>query len=736
MPPTPAPFSIPDDDSADASLAAKRFAMLAEVLTRTAIHTGANALQELTRTLGETLSAKRAHISRCCPESPQLMRVMAQWGTSEPGGETFLIKGSASEQTLAEGERHYWGDLAEKFPHNVHTYRSWGVCSYLGAPLIDSHGKTIGVLAVLFGEGERDRVLAVTMLRLFAMRAAAELERLLIEERRAKIENALRAAARGTADVVGEAFFSVLVQELGRALGARAVYLSQLQPGKADWVLRIAGMEDGQPLPLVSEMLPRESPTRETLAAGYLHVPAEARARYPSNPVLARLEVDSFIGVALRSSHGETLGALTLLGVNPVQDVELARSMLLIFAARAAAEIQRGEADAAVARIERQLLQTQKMEAIGTLAGGIAHDFNNILTGILGNTQLAQLSVHTNSAAVLRHLELVTQGCLRARDLIARILAFTRNHEQPMQCCSLGLLVEEALNLLRPGLPPSITLRARLPDDEMHILADPGQIHQILLNLCTNAVYALTPGGGVIEVGVDEIPAHDDWRSRHVQVRPEHGVRITVSDNGPGIPSELHERIFEPFFTTKPPGHGSGLGLAGVHGMIQAHNGAIVLETEPDKGATFHICFERCAAPVATTGPTIATGNAKDARARLRLMIVDDEPTITEVARIGLGQHGWDVRAFNDPQAALAAFLQAPESFDAVVSDLSMPGMDGATLAGEILARRPGLPLVIVSGYLRGQGIESARRAGVTRFLNKPFDLNALDEILRAAFRG
>jgi signal transduction histidine kinase/ActR/RegA family two-component response regulator len=739
--PTPAyPFSVPDDEPAEPGVAAKRFAALAEVLIRTASHTGANALEQLTRTLGATLNAKRAHISRCCPEAPSLMRFMAQWGSSDTAGAggTFPIKGSASEQTLAEGERHYWGDLEARFPHSAEMYRSWGVCSYLGAPLIDSHGRTIGVIAVLFGEGNHDRVLAVTILRLFAIRASAELDRLLAEERRAKIENALRAAARGTADVVGEAFFGALVLELGRALGARAVYLSRIRPEDVDHVLRIAGMEEGRLLPRVPVELARESPTRETLAAGYLHVPAGARARYPSNPVLARLEADAFIGVALRSARGEILGALTLLGVDAVQDAELARSMLLVFAARAAAEIERGEADAAVARIERQLRQTQKMEAIGTLAGGIAHDFNNILTGILGNTQLAQLSAPADSPDVNRHLELVIQGCLRARDLIARILAFTHNHEQPMRCCALGALVRETMDLLKPGLASSITLRARLPSDEMHIFADPGQIHQILLNLCTNAVHALTPGGGVIELSVDTIPAHDEWRSRHVQVLPEHDVRVTVADDGPGIPVELHERIFEPFFTTKPPGQGSGLGLAGVHGLIRAHSGAIVLEAEPGKGAKFHLCFQRCAPPAPPASPAgavFARAETKGAPRRLRLMIVDDEPTITNVALGGLGRFGWDVSAFNDPHDALAAFLRAPEGFDAVVSDLSMPGMDGAALAAELFARRPGLPLVMISGYMRGRGIESARRAGVTRFLNKPFDLNALDEILRAACR-
>ena len=725
--------SLSDGDAPDeAALAAHRFAVLTEALSRTSAHTGRDALQELACALGETLSARRSHISRFCPESPGHLRFVALWdgGTLNFDG-AFPLEGSASEQILLHGERHYWGDLVARFPHNARSYESWGVCSYLGAPLIDSRGQTIGVISVMFGPGNHDRVLATTVFRLFATRAAGELDRMLVEARRSSLENTLRAVVRGTASVVGEVFFSALVLELGRALGARAVYLSRLDCTDSNRVVRLAGVEDDQPLPLETVELPVISPTRDTMATGYLHVADSVRERYPGNPVLTRLRVDSFIGVALHSAKGETIGALTLLGLDPVQDAELARSMLLIFAARASAEIQRIESDAAVALIDAQLRHTQKLEALGTLAGGIAHDFNNILAGILGNTQLAQLAVDSRPEAVRRHLSLVVQGCTRARDLIGRILAFSRNHDQPLQPCALGSLVHEALQLLEPGLPRNITLRTDLPREDVHILADPGQIHQILLNLGANAAHALSPQGGTLEVSIALISPQDPWRDRHVQVRPEHTVRLSVRDNGPGIPAELHERIFEPFFTTKPVGSGSGLGLAGVHGMINAHGGAIVLESQPGEGATFHLCFARCTASAPPVCAAVLPLPAK--RHGKRLLIVDDEPTITEIASAGLRHLGWDPLAFSDARSALAVFRAAPGSFDALVTDLSMPGMDGAMLAREVLSIRPDLPVIIITGFMRAHDIEAAREAGVRHFLSKPFELDALDKELRAA---
>jgi signal transduction histidine kinase/ActR/RegA family two-component response regulator len=725
-------FSSSDGDPDDASLAARRFHGLTEALVRTSAHTGHDALQELTRALGEILNARRAHISRFCPEQPGHLRYVALWSGEilEYDG-TFLIEGSASGQVLRDGECHYWDDLAARFPLHQGLYQEWGVCSYLGAPLIDSRGRTIGVISVMFGPGAHDRVLTATVFRLFTMRAASELDRVLVDDRRRNLENTLRAVVRGTASVLGEAFFNALVLELARALRARAVYLTRLHPHEPDRLVRLAGVENDQQLPSCEVYLPAASPTRETLANGYVQIADSLRERYPDHEVINRIQADSFIGVALRSARGEPLGVLSLLGVDPLQDPDIAHSMLVIFAARAAAEIQRIESDAAVARIDAQLRHTQKLEALGTLAGGIAHDFNNILAGILGNTQLAGTDIVGNPQAVERHLGLVVQGCKRARDLVARILAFSSYHEQSREPCALAPLVREALQLLEPSLPANVRLRAELGSDDVHILADPGQIHQIILNLGTNAAHALAPQGGTLEVSVTLLGPKDPWRARHAQVRPEHTVRLSIRDDGPGIPPELHDRIFEPFFTTKAPGEGSGLGLAGVHGMISAHEGAIVLESKPGAGATFHLCFARCEAlaPVVNKSVPIAAPVAAPPRKR-RVLFVDDERTITDIASISLKRAGWDPIAFNDPRGAIDAVRDKSANFDVVVSDLSMPGIDGATLAREVFALRPGLPVVIITGFMRPHEVELARKAGVRYFLTKPFSMESLNTLL------
>ncbi len=720
-----------DGEPESASQAAHRFHVLAEALSRTSAHTGHNALQELARAMGETLNARRAHISRFCSERPGYMRYIALWdGKSMHAHGAFLIEGSASGQSLRDGETHHWDDLCVRFPAHRKRYESWGVCSYLGAPLIDSQGRAIGVISVMFGPGTHDRLLTATVFRLFTIRAASELDHVLGEERRMELEHTLRAVVRGTASVLGEAFFSAIVLELSRALRARAVYLTRVHPHEPDRLVRLAGVEFDQQLPPGEVQMPEASPTREVLAAGYFQVTDSLRVLYPDHPTINRIQADSFIGVVLRSARGETLGALTLLGLDPLQDLDLAHSMLVIFAARAAAEIQRTESDSAVARINAQLRHTQKLEALGTLAGGIAHDFNNILAGILGNTQLAGLEVTANPKAVARHLDLVVQGCKRARDLIARILAFSCYHDQPRQPCALSPLVREALQLLEPSLPGNIQLRAQLAPDDVHILADPGQIHQILLNLGTNAAHALTPQGGTLEVSVTLLDPKDPWRARHTQVRPEHTVRLSVRDDGPGIPVDLQERIFEPFFTTKPTGEGSGLGLAGVHGMISAHDGAIVLESTRGEGATFHLCFASCAATAPLTDEPSFSTVSTPPRQR-RVLLVDDERTITDIAMVSLRYAGWNVVVFNDPRAALAAICDDSAAFDVVVSDLSMPGLDGAMLAREVHALRPELPVIIITGFMRPHEVELARQAGVRDFLTKPFSMEALNELLQ-----
>ena len=382
-------------------------------------------------------------------------------------------------------------------------------------------------------------------------------------------------------------------------------------------------------------------------------------------------------------------------------------------------------------RLEAQLRRAQKMEAIGTLAGGIAHDFNNILAGIMGNTQLAMLDVN-EGAPTRRFLDNAYQGCLRARDLVRRILTFSRQAEQPRTVAPLGPIIEEALELLRASLPSSVVIVTRFASEDLHVLVDAGQIHQVLLNLGTNAAQAMRPAGGTLTVELAPSDARDEWHRRHPQVRAELRVRLTVRDTGPGIPPSLLDRIFEPFFTTKPVGEGSGLGLAMVHGIVENHGGVIVVESAPGRGAAFHAFLPGQVRAggvslIADEAGALTPGDGQT------ILVVDDEPSITELVEPMLRHLGYQTRTFNDAHVALASFATAPDLFRAILCDLTMPGLDGVTLARSVRAFRPDLPVVIMTGHLRPADLGPMRESGLHHYLAKPFSVQGLASVLAEA---
>jgi signal transduction histidine kinase len=382
-------------------------------------------------------------------------------------------------------------------------------------------------------------------------------------------------------------------------------------------------------------------------------------------------------------------------------------------------------------RLEAQLRQAQKMEAIGTLAGGIAHDFNNILTGIVGNVQLAQFEVRDNARA-LHCLEQALKAGHRARDLVGQILTFSQHREQPRAVVKIGAIVREALRLLRASLPAHIEIVIEIDPACPPILCDPSQIHQVLINLGTNAAHAMSERGGVLRVAVRPTEIAENLQPTHGCVRAGRGVSLRVSDTGKGMDAATRERIFEPFFTTKPVGEGTGLGLAVVHGVVQSHGGAILVESTAGVGTTFEVIFpataQNEAAPAVVALPPPA-GHGE------RILLIDDEPSITMVGAQMLRKLGYHVIAFSHPGAALAAFREAPAGFHAVITDLTMPGMNGVDLAREILATRPDLPILVTSGRMHATDLARAQAAGVRSTIAKPFTVQLLAESLARALR-
>ena len=366
-------------------------------------------------------------------------------------------------------------------------------------------------------------------------------------------------------------------------------------------------------------------------------------------------------------------------------------------------------------QLERQLRHAQKMEAIATLAGGIAHDFNNILGVIMGYAEIVLTGAAKDPGLERRVREILAAGS-RARDLVNQILNFSRQAPQERHSLKLAPLIKEALKLLRSSLPANIAMRTDLRTEDDLVLADPTQVHQILLNLCGNAAHAMRESGGGLDVvltgasepGGPPLPAGlGDGRFY---------LRLTVRDTGHGMPPDVQERIFDPFFTTKKPGEGTGMGLAVVHGIVKRHDGAVTVESEPGKGTAFHVFLPRAQAlerPVEAAEPVLLPTKG-------RILFVDDEKPLVDIGREMLEGFGFEVVARTSSVEALEAFRHRSRDFDLVLSDQSMPNMTGVELAREILRIREDIPIVLCTGFSEGLSLERLRSMGIADCIMKP----------------
>ena len=392
----------------------------------------------------------------------------------------------------------------------------------------------------------------------------------------------------------------------------------------------------------------------------------------------------------------------------------------------------RKQAEALRLELETQLRESQKMEAIGTLAGGIAHDFNNILAAILGNVALAQLHV-PQDVALKNSLEQISKGAVRARSLVQQILAFSRRQPHRLVSQPLGPVVEDAVRLLRPILPASAALEVRLADDPMYALADATQLQQVVMNLCTNAWYALEGRAGQITVGLDGVALHADAAKRLGLRAGEHAL-LWVSDTGVGMDEATRARVFEPFFTTKPVGQGTGLGLAVVHGIVATHGGAISVSSLLGQGSRFEVHLPLLAQPEHAPTLCAAAPDAASSAGR-HVVYIDDDPVMGTMVQALLRNAGYSVTCFEDPRQALSVLCERPEAFDIVVTDYNMPGLCGLDLARELARLRPGLPVVISSGFVSEELIAAASQAGVRSVMQKEYTLEQLTDIVRASLQ-
>ncbi len=381
-----------------------------------------------------------------------------------------------------------------------------------------------------------------------------------------------------------------------------------------------------------------------------------------------------------------------------------------------------------------QLGQSQKMEAVGTLAGGIAHDFNNILTGVIGYAELARARLPASHPSA-EDLGCVLTAGERARDLVRRILTFSRKQKPEKSAVSLKPVIGEILHLLRATTPASIEIHSELQKDDDYVFADTAQLHQAILNLATNAVHAMHGGPGTLSVNLDTITGGPQFARDNPRLLAGKWVRVSVGDTGHGMDSLTVRRIFEPFYTTKQPGEGTGLGLAVVHGIIVAHGGIVTVASEPGKGAQFRLHFPVVEKP--DDAPAPSTGDVPRGNGE-RVLIVEDETAVAEVARNYLMGIGYRPAVCHTPEKALEELGSHTHEFAAVLTDLSMPHMTGLDLIRRIRALEPGLPCVLCTGFVVSASTEmEAAHLGVVDVVTKPYsrdDLaNALDRALHGA---
>ncbi len=377
--------------------------------------------------------------------------------------------------------------------------------------------------------------------------------------------------------------------------------------------------------------------------------------------------------------------------------------------------------------LEEQLRQLQKMEAIGTLAGGIAHDFNNILSVILGYAELAKEDAPV-AAKITDYLDKVLMAGYRARDLVRQILTFSRQTRGQRMALDPQPIIKEALKMLRATIPTTIDMQTEIAPECGQIDVDPTQLHQVLMNLCTNAFHAMEEKGGVLRVELkvaERLPP-----ALAAKNGAENSfVELIVADTGPGIGPEILGRIFEPFFTTKEQGKGTGMGLAIVHGIVQEYGGVITVDSRPGQGTTFHLYLPQSKQGMA---PTLES-DAELPGGRERILLIDDEATLLEVSKIMLERLGYEVTTEQHPFAAVALFKRQPRHFDLVITDQTMPGMTGLELASWLIRIRPDIPIILCTGYSHLVNEEVARSQGIVGFAYKPLLKATIATLIRQA---
>ena len=379
-----------------------------------------------------------------------------------------------------------------------------------------------------------------------------------------------------------------------------------------------------------------------------------------------------------------------------------------------------------VKELEAQLQHACKMVNIGTLSGGIAHNFNNILGIILGNTEIAMMDVPKWNST--RHnLEEIRKACLQARDVVKQILAFSRQSKQEMKPLKISPIIKDSIKLLRSLIPTIIEIRQNISSRSDTINADPIQIQQVLLNLCTNAAHAMRENGGILQVSLENNTLDEEDAASYNDLSPGNYLRLTVSDTGHGIEPDILDRIVDPYFTTTDVDEETGMGLAVINGIVRNHNGEITVYSKPGKGATFHVYF-----PLAEEEVVAETDTEESLPTGIEcILFIDDEKALVNLGRQILGRLGYSVISRMSSSEALELFQKNPDQFDVIVTDMTMPNMTGIDLAKELMKIRSDIPIILCTGFNEKIDEAKAMEMGISAFVMKPIIMRDIANKIR-----
>ena len=429
--------------------------------------------------------------------------------------------------------------------------------------------------------------------------------------------------------------------------------------------------------------------------------------------------------VTFETAHQRKDGSEFPVEIN-ARRIDISGRQCILGVARNLSERKRIEKERA--HIEKQLQHAQKMEAIGTLAGGIAHDFNNILGAIIGYAEMVEEDSEPGST-VKNDIGQVLKASHRAKDLVKQILAFSRQDEIQRMPIQPEIIAEEITKMLRSTLPSTIVIRQNIQRETGFILADPSQLHQILMNLCTNAFHAMEEAGGVLSLALKKrlIAAQDIPIAELALIKAGSFIQMSVEDTGPGIPSDIKNKIFEPYFTTKEVGKGTGMGLSTVHGIVKSYGGFITCQSKIDQGTVFDVFLPSCEAPASQNVEPLDLpqfGNE-------HILFIDDEEILAEMSKHVLERLGYKVTVRHNSFDALTTFQNQPDAFDLVITDQTMPGLTGSDLARRMLQIRPGKPIILCTGYSSQISEEKALRYGIKGFALKPISRKDISVLIR-----